>query len=73
MECNSETSLLKKEQKYHSKFLFLLLEGANKLEVCKHNRIDQDDYFGLPMTTAKSDSIGAVKVVKIENELAYRK
>lgn len=65
-------TLPKTEQEYHSKFLFpffynMLPEGSNKQVVCKHNRIDQDDYFGLLMTTAKSDSIGAVRVVKIEN------
>ncbi|WP_320052633.1 HipA N-terminal domain-containing protein [uncultured Acetobacteroides sp.] len=65
-------TLPKTEQEYHSKFLFpffynMLPEGSNKQVVCKHNRIDQDDYFGLLMTTAKSDSIGAVRVIKIEN------
>lgn len=65
-------TLPKTKQEYHSKFLFpffynMLPEGSNKQVVCKHNRIDQDDYFGLLMTTAKSDSIGAVRVVKIEN------
>ena len=65
-------TLSKNEQEYHSKFLFpfffnMLPEGSNKQVVCKHNRIDPDDYFGLLMTTAKNDSIGAVSVVKIEN------
>jgi serine/threonine-protein kinase HipA len=65
-------TLPKNEQEYHSKFLFpffynMLPEGSNKQLVCKHNRIDQNDYFGLLMTTAKDDSIGAVRVVKIEN------
>lgn len=32
-------------------------------------RIDADDYFGLLMITAKTDSIGAIRVVKIEQEL----
>jgi|ERR1035437_6794461 serine/threonine-protein kinase HipA len=58
-------------QTFHSKFLFsffynMLPEGPNKQVVCKLNRIDQTDYFGLLMTTAKFDSIGAVLVVKIE-------
>lgn len=65
-------TLPKIEQEFHSKFLFpffynMLPEGSNKQVVCKLNRIDQDDYFGLLMTTAKNDSIGAVRVVKIEN------
>lgn len=64
-------TLPKIEQEFHSKFLFpfffnMLPEGSNKQVVCKLNRIDRDDYFGLLMTTAKNDSIGAVRVVKIE-------
>ena len=60
------------EQEYLSKFLFpffynMLPEGSNKQVVCKLNRIDKDDYFGLLMATAKNDSIGAVRVVKIDN------
>ncbi|NOU18187.1 MAG: phosphatidylinositol kinase [Bacteroidales bacterium] len=65
-------TLPKSQQEYHSKFLFpffynMLPEGSNKLVVCKYNRIDQNDYFGLLITTAKNDSIGAVRVVSIEN------
>jgi serine/threonine-protein kinase HipA len=44
----------------------MLPEGSNKQVVCKHHRIDQEDYFGLLMTTAKNDPIGAVRVIKIE-------
>lgn len=63
----------KNEQAYHSKFLFsffynLLPEGSNKEVVCKYHRIDPNDTFGLLMTTAKNDPIGAVRVVKIEDE-----
>lgn len=64
-------TLPKLEQEVHSKFLFpffynMLPEGSNKQVVCKLNRIDPSDYFGLLMTTAKNDSIGAVRVLKIE-------
>jgi len=64
-------SLPKIEQEYYSKFLFpffynMLPEGSNKQIVCKHNRIDENDYFGLLITTAKYDSIGAVRVIKLE-------
>ncbi|MBC5862852.1 HipA N-terminal domain-containing protein [Flavobacterium turcicum] len=64
-------TLPKSEQEFYSKFLFpffynMLPEGSNKLTVCKYNRIDLDDYFGLLMITAKEDSIGAVRVIKIE-------
>ena len=65
-------TLPKTEQVFHSTFLFpffynLLPEGSNKQVACTLNRIDPNDYFGLLMTTAAADSIGAVTVVKIEN------
>ena len=58
-------------QEFRSKFLFpffynMLPEGSNKQVVCRLNKIDQTDYFGLLMTIAKYDSIGAVRVMKIE-------
>lgn len=58
------------EQEFHSEFLFpffynMLPEGSNKQVVCRLNKIDQTDYFGLLMTTAANDSIGAVRVIKI--------
>lgn len=64
-------TLPKTKQEFHSKYLFpfffnMLPEGSNKQVVCKLNRIDQDDYFGLLITTAKNDSIGAVRVIKTE-------
>jgi serine/threonine-protein kinase HipA len=46
----------------------MLPEGSNKQVVCKHMRIDSDDYFGLLMATAKNDSIGAVRVIKTDQE-----
>lgn len=60
----------KSQQEYHSEFLFpffynMLPEGSNKQIVCKLNRLDSNDYFGLLLTTAKNDTIGAVSVVKI--------
>ena len=68
---NISLTLAKSEQPFHSEFLFpffynMLPEGSNKQVVCKLNRIDKEDYFGLLMTTAKNDSIGAVRIVKIE-------
>ena len=64
-------TLPKTEKEFHSQFLFpfffnLLPEGPNKHLVCQLNRIDQDDYFGLLMYSAKNDSIGAVRIIKIE-------
>lgn len=66
-------TLPKSQEEFHSKFLFpffynILPEGSNKEVVCRLNRIDQNDHFGLLMITAKNDSIGAVRVVKSENE-----
>jgi len=66
-------TLPKNEKEFHSKYLFpffynMLPEGSNKLVVCKLNRIDLEDHFGLLMTTAKNDSIGAVRIIKIENQ-----
>lgn len=65
-------SFPRKVQEYHASYLFpfffnMLPEGSNKRMVCKHHRIDEDDYFGLLMITAKFDNIGAVRVIKIEN------
>ena len=70
---NISLTLPKTEKEFQSQYLFpffynMLPEGSNKQVVCKLNRIEPDDYFGLLMTTAKNDSIGAVTVIKIENE-----
>lgn len=64
-------TLPKSNKEFQSEFLLpfffnMLPEGSNKQVVCKLNRIDSDDYFGLLMTTAKNDTIGAIRVVKIE-------
>ncbi len=63
----------KNEQEFHSAFLFpfffnMLPEGTNKQVVCQQNRVDPDDYFGILMATAKYDPVGAVRIVKIENQ-----
>ena len=65
-------TLPKNEKEFHSRFLFpffysMLPEGSNKQGVCRINRIDSEDHFGLLMTTAKNDSIGAVRIIKQEN------
>jgi len=64
-------TLPKSQQEFHSDFLFpffyhMLPEGSNKQIVCRLNRLDSDDHFGLLLTTAKNDNIGAIKVIKIE-------
>jgi serine/threonine-protein kinase HipA len=64
-------TLPKQKKVYKSKHLFpffynMLPEGSNKQVVCALNKIDSTDYFGLLLTTAKFDNIGAVSVIKIE-------
>ncbi len=64
-------TLPKSTQEYHSSFLFpffynMLPEGTNKQMACVYYRIDPDDYFGLLLNTAKTDSIGAIRILKIE-------
>lgn len=49
-------------------FFNMLPEGSNKHIICKLNRIDETDYFGLLLAIAKYDSIGAVRVIKIEDK-----
>jgi len=63
-------TLLKSKKKYESDYLFpffynMLPEGTNKQVVCKHMRIDNNDYFSLLLITARYDTIGAVTVKKI--------
>jgi len=65
-------TLPKTQKDFHSKYLFpffynMLPEGSNKQVVCTLNRIDREDHFGLLMITAKNDSIGAVRIIKLEN------
>lgn len=63
-------TLPKTKQEHHSDFLFpffynLLPEGTNREIVCRHLRIDEADYFGILLATAKYDTIGAVTVSPI--------
>ena len=65
-------TLPKSENEFHSRHLFsffynMLPEGTNKQVACKLNRIDPKDAFGLLMSTAKYDIIGAVTVQKTDN------
>lgn len=63
-------TLPKTQREYLSEYLFpffynMLPEGSNKQVVCFENRVDTKDYFGILLTTAKQDTIGAVTVIKI--------
>lgn len=56
-------------QEYHAEFLFpffynMLPEGTNRQIVCKTNRLDPDDYFGILLNTAQYDTVGAVTIKK---------
>jgi HipA-like protein len=67
-------TLPRSQQEYNSQYLFpffynMLSEGSNKQVVCELMQIDPDDDFGLLLTTAKNDTIGAVRVIKIEQEV----
>jgi serine/threonine-protein kinase HipA len=65
-------TLPKSQQEYRSDYLFpfffnMLPEGSNKLAVCYAMRIDEEDHFGLLLTTASYDTIGAVRVMKLDS------
>lgn len=66
-------TLPKNQQEYESKYLFpffynMLPEGSNKQNICFELRIDPKDHFGLLLTTAKYDAIGAIQVKEIEQQ-----
>jgi serine/threonine-protein kinase HipA len=63
-------TLPKQQKEYQSAYLFaffynMLPEGANKQILCSSKRIDKKDDFGLLMASAGKDTIGAVKVIRI--------
>lgn len=62
-------TLPRSQREYHADYLFpffynMLPEGTNRQTVCKANRLDSDDYFGILMTTARYDTVGAITVKK---------
>lgn len=66
-------TLPKTQQEYESEYLFpffynMLPEGSNKQNICFELRIDPKDDFGLLLTTAKNDTIGAIQVKKIKTQ-----
>lgn len=66
-------TLPKSQQEYQSEHLFpfffnMLPEGSNKQTVCFELRIDIKDHFGLLLSTADYDTIGAIQIKKIENK-----
>ena len=64
-------TLPRSQQEYHSPYLFpffynMIPEGTNRQAVCKAERLDADDYFGILMATARYDTIGAITVKKLK-------
>ena len=63
-------TLPKSQREYISDTLFpffynMLSEGANKAIQCQTLQIDENDFFGLLLETAHTDTIGAITVRKI--------
>ncbi|MEO1653515.1 MAG: HipA N-terminal domain-containing protein [Bacteroidota bacterium] len=61
----------KTKSTFHSKVLFpfffhMLPEGSNKQVICAHHRLDSDDHFGLLLKSAYNDTIGAVRILKVD-------
>lgn len=65
-------TLPKTQKEYSSEFLFpffsnMIAEGENKKIQSRLLRIDENDQFGLLMSTATADTIGNITVRKKEN------
>jgi HipA-like protein len=61
----------KTKQTYTSDHLFpfffnMLSEGVNRKLQTRQLKIDEKDYFGLLLATAKTDTIGAITLLEIE-------
>ena len=57
----------KRKEAYASDHLFpfftnMLPEGANRKAICRHLRIDEQDFFGMLTAMAGKDFIGAVQI-----------
>lgn len=67
------TTLPKQNAAYNSEHLFpffsnMLPEGANRRVICRSQRIDENDFFGLLKAMADKDFIGAVNVRRMNND-----
>ena len=63
-------TLPKRQLEYTSEYLFpfffnMLSEGTNRVVQTKLLKIDENDFFGLLVATAKYDTIGAITVRQI--------
>ena len=43
-------------------------EGANRKVICREQRIDDKDFFGMLMATVGTDMIGSVNFREVEDE-----
>ncbi len=64
-------TLPKQSIPYESEYLFpffsnMLPEGSNRRVICRSQKIDENDLFGLLYTMADKDFIGAVNVRRIK-------
>ena len=65
-------TLPKRKEAYEAEYLFpfftnLLPEGANRKVICREQRIDDKDFFGMLMATVGTDIIGSVNFKEVEN------
>lgn len=68
----------KSRKEYRDEYLFpfftnMLPEGANRKVICRLNRIDEEDFFGILMAMAGKDTIGAVNLRPINKENRHDK
>lgn len=64
-------TLPKKQSEYASEHLFpffynMLSEGTNRVVQSKQLKLDENDFFGLLLATARYDTIGAITVKQIK-------
>lgn len=62
----------KNKQVYKSKYLFpfffnMLTEGVNRKVQSRHLQISEKDHFGLLLATSSRDTIGAIRVIEIQD------
>lgn len=65
-------TLPKTQQVYQADHLFpfffnMLSEGVNRQLQARQLKIDEQDYFGLLLATAHSDTIGAITIKSVES------
>ena len=59
---------LRKMTTFSPKVTNKLPEGANRKVICREQRIDDKDFFGMLMATVGTDMIGSVNFREVEDE-----